>query len=628
MCGIAGFCDFNKKSSPEVLNRMSDSLHHRGPDSAGTVFKEMEWGTLGWGHRRLSIMDVSSLGSQPMYSKNGRWLIIFNGEIYNFKSIKAELINAGYSFISNSDTEVILEAFDKWGLEAIQKFIGMFAFALYDQKEEKVYLFRDRAGVKPLYYYFNNGVFVFASEPKAILLHPSFKKEINGRAINNFFYYGYIIGNDSIYTEVQKLPPGHFLKLDLRNRATETTSYWRVEKYYSLPKLKISENEAIENIKDLLSSACEYRLVSDVPVGIFLSGGYDSTCITALLQKNRSAKLKTFTIGFEEKGYNEAIYAKEIANYLGTDHHEYYLTEKECLDLINKIPDIYDEPFGDDSCIPTVLLSQNSRKHVSVALSADGGDEVFAGYEKYQLALKYKNAVSTMPKMLANVVKNIPLDKCISSATDFNRRYNHLRHFVNDNRIGNVLDHLSRTFDYGSLNKLLLNESPRLDSNFIESSDILNDLDKMLCLDYNTYLPGDILFKVDKATMSVGLEGREPLLDHRLVEFLAQIPTTMKIRNGEKKHLLKQIVHGLVPQKMVDRPKKGFSMPVVEWLSKDLHYLVVDLLDENHIKQQGIFNWETVKEIRSLFKRDPKVVGHKLWLLVMFQLWYKRWMNG
>ena len=388
MCGIAGFIDFNKKSNQELLVNMTDTLEHRGPDDKGYKIWNTEKAAIGFGHRRLSIIDLSPLGHQPMYSKNGRWSIVFNGEIYNYKEIQTELIQIGYEFASNSDTEVILNAFDCWGKQAVHKFIGMFAFALYDMKEQKIHIYRDRAGVKPVYYYWKDNLFLFASELKAFHQHPNFHKDIDVDAVALYFSYTYIPAPYTIFKDTHKLIPGHFLTIDLDSQKITTEKYWDVYDYYAKPALKISKEEAKEETKNLLKSACEYRMVADVPVGVFLSGGYDSSIVTALLQQDRTEKIKTYTIGYADKRFNEATYAKEVATLLGTDHTEYYCPVQDAVDILLTQPHYYDEPFWDSSAIPTTIVSKLARQSVTVALSADGGDEIFAGYHRYDFIVR------------------------------------------------------------------------------------------------------------------------------------------------------------------------------------------------------------------------------------------------
>lgn len=379
MCGIAGFVDFNARNSKEHLISMTDALMHRGPDASGYYFEQKPQFSIGLGHRRLSIIDLSPAGNQPMQFSNGRYWIIFNGEIYNFAEIKEKLVRLGHHFDTQSDTEVILHAYQEWGMEALEHFIGMFAFVLYDTHLETLICCRDRAGVKPFFYFWKDGVFLFGSELKAFIPNPFFKKEIEINAVGSFMQFGYIPAPHCIFKNCFKLLPAHYLQLNLKTREIETTKYWNVYDFYNRKKLKISVGDAVTETEKVLEKAFNYRMVADVPVGVFLSGGYDSTCLVALLQKNHSKKLKTYTIGFEDEKLNEAKYAREIANLFNTDHHEYYCTEKDALNVIPDLPYFFDEPFADNSAIPTILVSKMARQSVTVALSADAGDEIFGG---------------------------------------------------------------------------------------------------------------------------------------------------------------------------------------------------------------------------------------------------------
>ena len=393
MCGIAGFVDFNGNSSIEILKKCTDALAHRGPDGSGYEIFENASVQIGLGHRRLSIIDLSSSASQPMKYKN--FHIIFNGEIYNYAEIKKSLEGLGHSFITHSDTEVILHAWEQWGSKMLQQFIGMFVLIIYDHDNNKLFACRDRAGVKPFNWYWKDGLFLFGSELKAILQHPAFTKEINLDGVAAFMQFGYVPAPHCIFKNIQKLKPGHFLTVNITTREIKTEQYWNVYDHYNKPPLKLDFTEAKEETEKILLKAFQYRMVSDVPVGVFLSGGYDSTCVTALLQKNSTQKIKTFTIGIPNAGMDEAPFAKATANYLGTDHTEYYCTEKEALEIVPQLSYYYDEPFADSSAIPTTLVSKIAREQVTVALSADAGDEIFAGYERYGYIMKYGKKVQS-----------------------------------------------------------------------------------------------------------------------------------------------------------------------------------------------------------------------------------------
>ena len=402
MCGIAGFIDFSHNSSREELVGMTDALTHRGPDGAGYEFSQNDIYQLGLGHRRLSILDLSENGRQPMYSPDEQYAIVYNGEVYNFHEIRAWLLTKGYNFTSNSDTEVILYALIEEGVKAIDRFIGMFAITFVNTVKQEVVLIRDRVGVKPLYYTWNNKTLLFASESRAFHKHNGFKKELSPFAIADYLDFDYIKDGKSIFKSVNSVKPGHYLKLDLTNRSVQEMEYWSVDNYFAKEDKSIDIASAIDQLDALLVDACKLRMVSDVPVGVFLSGGLDSTTVAAILQKHHNTRISTFTIGFEEKEFNEAEKAKSIAKYLSTDHHELYCSERELLDIFPRLPEIYDKPFADKSAIPTTLVSEFAKKDVTVALSADGGDEVFAGYNKYSDVLGNYTRLASQNSLLLN----------------------------------------------------------------------------------------------------------------------------------------------------------------------------------------------------------------------------------
>ena len=637
MCGIAGFIDFKNSSSVDVLKECTDILSHRGPDASGYEFFQEENCQVGIGHRRLSVIDLSNGGSQPMWYKN--FCITFNGEIYNYDEIKTELRTLGHKFISHSDTEVILHAWEEWKEKMIEKFTGMFAFVIYDTLKKTICCFRDRAGVKPFYYYWHEGLFLFASELKSFHKHPGFKKEINKQAVHQFIQYGFIMTPLSIFNYTFQLIPGYLLQLNIEDRTIKTQKYWDLYDAYNKPKLDISENEAKKHTEELLISACNYRMVADVPVGIFLSGGYDSTAITAILQSQNKKKLKTFTIGFYEESHNEAVHAKKIASFLNTDHTEYYCTTKEAQEIIPEIPFFCDEPFGDSSIIPTTLVSRLAKKDVTVSLSADAGDEVFGGYTKYTMALQYLKMINRFPgasKKYAGKLLNFTPDFLLSQLSKKDSvalKKKRVSDLLQTSKISASLimdDFFCQTFSNEQMTSLMSEDILKPSSFYNPANDLNNtpgQLDKMLAIDYKTYLPNDVLTKIDRASMSVSLEGREPLLDHRLIEFVAQLPEDLKIRNGDKKYLLKQIVHDYVPEKLLNRPKMGFAVPVNLWLRNELKHYIDEYMSEKDFEQHGLFKKEKVEQIKQSFFNGDKNYDAIFWHLLMFQMWYKRWMN-
>jgi asparagine synthase (glutamine-hydrolysing) len=628
MCGITGFVDFNRKTPELTLHAMTDVLSYRGPDDSGYFTDTSGTASTGLGHRRLSILDLSAHGHQPMGFQN--LTVTYNGEIYNFREIRKELIQSGYEFYSDSDTEVILKAYHRWGTDMLRRFNGMFAFAIYDKGANKIFLFRDRAGVKPLYWYFKDGLFLFSSELKSFHLHPHFLKELNYDGLALFLQYGYIPEPHTIFNHCYKLRGGHYLILDLQNRQISQTKYWDVMDFYRQPKINIPEEEAIEETEALLKSAFNYRLVADVPVGVFLSGGYDSSIVTAMLQSNRTDKIKTFTIGFHEEKYNEAPYAKKIAEYLGTEHKEYYCSKEEASKLLPRLPEIWDEPFGDPSAIPTILLSQLARRDVTVSLSADGGDETFAGYNKYVKNYKRIRALryATPPgRFLLHRIFKSPLFHSLSQKAGISNskeRFTRLSCLFAGGE-NEIMAFSESCFYQGDLQALLRVPFKKVSTNFDE---YLQGrwLDNQLAVDYKTYQIDDILTKVDRATMSVSLEGREPLLDYRVIEYTARLDDSLKINRGTKKYLLKKIAHKYIPRELLDRPKKGFSVPVFEWFKDDLKDYLLYYLDAKKIKRAGILDENMVIDLRDRYLSGGEINISKIWYLLMFEMWKEKWL--
>ena len=633
MCGIAGFIDFNKKIDNDTLKEMTDTLHHRGPDDSGYFFDTTSDANIGLGHRRLSILDLSSHGHQPMDFSD--ITIVYNGEVYNFGEIKKELEALGYSFESNSDTEVILKSYHKWGLECVHKFNGMFAFTIYDKKSQKIYILRDRSGIKPLFLYQKDDLILFASELKSFHKYRGFDKELNIDAIGEFLKYQYIPEPYSIFKHCSKLRAGHYLEIDLKSKKSSMHKYWDVIDSYNKPKLDISEKEAIDKTEDLLLSAFNYRMVADVPVGVFLSGGYDSSIVTALIQSNMSDKLKTFTIGFENKGFDEAPYARKVSDHLGCDHTEYYCTQKDALEIIPKLSYIYDEPFADSSAIPTILVSQIAKKSVTVSLSADGGDEIFAGYDKYSQAMQTYGKFSKLPKLATKGItsimdlidpKHIPL---LNKTYNFATRYEKVKEMINANNSVEAMTYASVYLTPKEVQKYMKKEiSPLVTNHHIidELNSQNDDINQMLAIDYKTYMLDNILTKIDRATMSVSLEGREPLLDYRIIEFAAQLPSKYKYNEKSKKYILKEIAHKYLPKDLMDRPKMGFSVPIYDWFKDELRDYFMEYLDFDRLDKQGIFDAKEVVRLRDSYLSGNRENVEKLWSFLMFEMWYEEWM--
>lgn len=617
---------------------MTDALSHRGPDSSGYEFSSLDQAVIGLGHRRLSIIDLSEGATQPLRDESGNYVIAFNGEIYNYPAIRKELERDGYKFFTASDTEVLLKAFIRWGVNAVHKLIGMFAFVVYDKKKEKLYLFRDRAGVKPLYYHCNDGLFLFASELKSFHKVAAFSKEVDLQALPLFFKFGYVPAPYTIFKDTFKLKSGHYVTVDLKSRGIREEKYWDVIDFYNMPTLDIAEPDAVDEMESLLASAFKYRMVADVPVGVFLSSGYDSTAVTALLQTNMTDRLKTFTIGFDDKRYNEAVEAKSIAEYLGTDHTEYYCSKNDAKKIIKTLPFYYDEPFIDTSAIPTMLISQLVREKVTVALSADGGDEAFAGYDHTETYIKqYRRQAKRYPRWLKQLCSASTsyisresesyegYNKCLLTA--INQLWQLKSRCANDQITDLILQ--GRCTDYRIYR--LLNTLPDVRNTYFSNAGKLrndvSEINKCLAIDYQNYMVDDILTKVDRATMSVSLEGREPLLDNRIIEFAARLPLSYKYDEGNRKRILKQIVHRHVPEALVNRQKKGFGIPVRKWLRGELSQLLTYYLDENKLNEHGYFDTGYVKYLKDRFLCDGSEYN-MVWTILVFQLWFQQWVSG
>lgn len=627
MCGICGFIDYSSFTHNDTLANMVKSLNHRGPDDSGVEVFTTYCAAVGLGHSRLSILDITSAGHQPMHYKS--LSIVLNGEIYNFKELRNELRKSGHTFNSESDTEVVLHAFSEWGTSCITRFNGMFAFVIIDRNKEELIIVRDRAGVKPLFYYWFDGLFMFASEPKAFHYHPGFVKELNLNTVPLFMDFGYIPSPYCIYRYCSKLNPGHILTFDINKRKIEITKYWDVKDYYRKTKLNISYSEAKDETEKLLNSAFEYRMVSDVPVGVFLSGGYDSTAVASILQSQRTSKLKTFTIGFEEH-INEAPFAKRISGHIGTEHTEYYCKEMEAKEIIPILPFYYDEPFADSSAIPTILVSRLAKESVSVALSADAGDEIFAGYISYSTFMKNLCLINKIPTFLRNIVSVLSeLGSHILPYSLLNHKLAVLSDILKakEKQIPQVLLRNYFILDKNSRRDLFCFKEIPLDTIYNEKySDFKDNLSIALAIDYVMYLQNDILAKVDRATMSTSLEGREPFLDHRIIEFVAQLPSNFKYGITQKR-ILKDIVHKFVPEQLLNPRKTGFSIPIYNWLKEDLYYLLEENLNSENIAKTGIFNPSRVNELTNKFLKGHLIDPLIIWKFLQFQLWYNTWMK-
>ncbi len=642
MCGIAGFLD-QRRTTPHLameryVSAMADSLIHRGPDEGGAWVDEHAGIALG--HRRLSIVDLTVAGRQPMASHSGRFELAYNGEIYNSAELRAELDqNSALDWRGHSDTEVLLEAIAAWGLEtAISKSIGMFAAAVWDRQTRTLSLVRDRLGKKPLYWSQQGPLLLFGSELRSLRAHPEFRAEIDRDGLVGFVRRGYFLEPGSVYANVAQLQPGHILTVTPDGK-TATKVYWSlrssIETQRSAP-FRGSTQTATEQLSDLLTDAVQRRMVADVPIGAFLSGGYDSSTIVALMQKVSSRPVRTFSIGFSQADYNEAPFAREVARHLKTDHTEFMVTPRETLDVIPHLADIYDEPFADSSQIPTFLVSKLARQQVTVALSGDGGDELFAGYHRYNLGETMRQRMALLPASVRSAlgrglkaVRPQTLDK-------FARL---LPQQVRPAYFGDKLHKFAGvlTLDDTGVYRQLTSQWPEPDGVVIGGTEQLwpqsdaalatllpSMVERMQYLDTMSYLPGDILTKVDRASMAVSLEVRAPLLDHRLAEFAWSLPLDMKIRNGDAKWLLRQVLYKHVPPALVDRPKAGFSVPVGDWLRAELRGWAEDLLDERQLRDGGFFNPAPIRKLWADHLNGTRNGQYALWSILMFEAWRRK----
>jgi asparagine synthase (glutamine-hydrolysing) len=619
---------------------MTETLVHRGPDDGGVWIDEKAGVALG--HRRLSILDLSPLGHQPMASASGRFVMVFNGEVYNYSDVRRELESRGITdYRGTSDTEVMLAAFEEWGLAgALGRFNGMFAIALWDTHERLLHLCVDRLGEKPLYYGHSRGVFLFGSELKALRAHPAFAGEIDRDALALYFRHGYIPGPWCIYQGISKLEPGTYRTARPGGEISSPVAYWSARDAAEAGCAHLftgTPAEAINGLDLLLTDSVRSRMVADVPLGAFLSGGIDSSAIVALMQKSSSRPVRTFTVGFGEDRYNEAVFAGEVARHLGTDHTELYVTEGDALRVIPKLPRMYDEPFADSSQIPTFLISQLARSYVTVALSGDGGDELFGGYTRYSWAEKVWDRFGWMPAALRRIGSKA-LDVVPSGAWDeLASLLSGVIPLINQRHLGDKMGRLSAMLnaedavgiyrslvsDWQDSESLVPGAVPRptpLDKNGYSAK--LSDFRQiMMLLDSVTYLPGDILAKVDRASMAVSLESRVPLLDHRVYEFAWTLPLSMKVREGKAKWILRQVLYKYVPARLVERPKSGFAIPLDTWLRGPLRDWAEELLDEKRLSREGYLKPEPIRRTWHEHLSGKHNRAPLLWDVLMFQSW-------
>lgn len=647
MCGITGFLDISQNkdqtSFQGIITRMMETIRHRGPDDSGNWMDPHSGIALGF--RRLAILDLSPAGHQPMFSADGRYAIVFNGEVYNFNDLRKELVALGYSFRGHSDTEIMLASICQWGLqEAVQRFNGMFAFALWDRSERRLTLVRDRLGIKPLYYGWAGRVFIFGSELKALKAHPAFHPDIDRGALALFLRYSYIPAPYTIYTGFRKLLPGTILTLaDAQpGELPDPKPFWSARQVAESGVAHLfegSDQAAVEELDRLLRVSVRERMVADVPLGAFLSGGIDSSVVVALMQAQSSRPIQTFTVGFHESDYDEAGYARAIARHLGTDHTEIYVTPQETQAVIPHLPTLFDEPFSDSSQIPTFLISELARRHVTVSLSGDGGDELFGGYNRYSWVRKIQKAAGWAPGAF-RALGSAALHGVRPAAWEslFSNRLIPSRWRISE--AGEKIRKVAEALTANGPKDIYLD----LVSHWANSSEVVRGAAElptlltqpdtwaqlpdftawMMYMDLVTYLPDDILTKVDRASMGNSLESRLPYLDdHRVVEFAWQLPMHMKIRNGKGKWLLRQVLYQYVPKLMLERPKKGFGVPIDAWLKGPLRGWAEALLDGQRLKDENYLNPEPILQKWHEHLTGKQNWQYYLWDILMFQAWFE-----
>ena len=641
MCGIAGYFSPKGLFAPGSLERMTEAIAHRGPDAFGYFFspsfsEKSDVPLLGMGHRRLSIIDLASRSNQPMHSHCGRYTIVYNGEVYNYTEIGDELKSEvpGFELRTTSDTEVILQAYVHWGKKSVEKLNGIFAFAIYDHHQEELFVCRDRVGVKPLFYSWDGINMSFASELKSLRTLTELQFKLNRAEIPHFLRFGFIPTPFTIYKNIFKLPAGSYVTIS--KAGFKWNKYWDIADNILTESLS-DEKVAMEKLEGLITSAVKYQMISDVPSGVFLSGGIDSSLITAEMARLSTKKINTFSIGFKENRYDESRYAAQVAKHVGTDHHEYILSYKDAIELLDGLDDVYDEPFADSSAIPTMLVSKMARSNVTVTLSGEGGDELFFGYGSYQWARRLRNPlVRLLREPISAVLPYLPnryrrtteLFRKVPERDLYGHIFSQEQYFFSDFELENILtphpksedynlskQHFSRQLYYENYNKLIAQ---------LRSARSLNPMEQQSLFDIYCYLQDDLLVKVDRASMKFALEVRVPYLDHRIIEFALNLSPSLKYKNGVAKYLLKEVLYKQIPRSIFDRPKQGFAIPLQSWMEGELRFLIDDNLNEQVIKKYEVIKYSHVQELIQRFRNGDLFIYNRLWLLIVLHKWLRK----
>ena len=618
MCGITGYISLNNSIPSHQLKKATDLLQHRGPDAEGFYFSEDN--KVGLGHRRLSILDLSSSADQPMFSSDGRYVMVYNGEVYNYKELTYKLKDKGASLKTTSDTEVILELFAEQGVQCFKELNGMFALAIYDIQKHILTIARDHAGIKPLFIYFDEADFIFASELKAVQSVKQSQLGINKKAIPYFLHLGFIPHPLTIYNNTEKFPAAHFLQIDVNSQSFSTlnssiTSFWKLESKIEMNSIN-DKKTAKQKLTGLLFDSVEKQLISDVPLGTFLSGGVDSSLVTAIASKVNTQKINSFSIAIDDGRFNESKYALQVATHLQTQHYEFSVKEKEVLELIDTLMPLYDEPFADSSALPTMMVSRLAKKYVTVALSGDGGDELFMGYGMHLWAKRLSQKWVSPARSGLSAVSKIMSSKYRRAGNlfDYNNKKNIRSHifsqeqyFFKENELRDIL--IYEKFDFEKINS----NTP--------TGRKLNEEEQQSLWDFNYYLPDDLLVKVDRASMHYSLETRVPLLDYRIMEFAFNLNSELKMKGKIMKYLLKEVLFDYVPKQIFERPKQGFSIPLNKWLKTDLNYLLEKYTSREIIEQHNLLNYSIVEKLRKEYLSGVDYLFNRLWVIIVLHWW-------